>query len=271
VVIATRHAKAKAIRPAFRRLGLSVQTVRADTDALGTFSGEVERKGGALECALEKCRLAHASSGEPYCIGSEGSFGPHPHLPFAASDFEVLAFTDFSRGYSVHEQVIVFETNFAFEDIGTAKALKIFAERTRFPSHALMMRSLGQGSEIIKGIRHWQLLYATYERLVALSPTGQVRVETDMRAHVNPTRMRVIRSLARRLASRLANVCAECGAAGYGLIDTKPGLPCSWCGRPTKMIAREIHGCAVCGQRSYEPRRDGLKQADPAHCDYCNP
>lgn len=271
VVIATRHAKARAIRSAFRQLGLSVRTVRADTDALGTFSGEVERTRTTLECALEKCRLAHEASGEPYCVGSEGSFGPHPHLPFAASAFEILAFTDFQRGFSVHEQAIVFETNFASADVGTANELKEFAERAGFPAHALVLRPLDTGGEIAKGIRSWPSLYAAYEHFKELSPTRQVCVETDMRAHMNPTRMRVISSLAKRLARRLSISCAKCGAPGYGLVDTESGLPCDWCGRPTQMVHREIHGCALCRQRRYLPRHDGLERANPAHCDYCNP
>jgi len=271
VVIATRHGKARAVRPAFSRLGLSVQTVRADTDLLGTFTGEVERKKAPLECALEKCRLAHAMSGQPYCLGSEGSFGPHPHLPFAASGFEILAFTDFSRGYSIHEQVITFETNFSSEDVGTLQELKKFAESTGFPAHALVLRPLSGGEKIAKGIRSWPSLYAAYEELRAFSPTRQVRVETDMRAHMNPTRMRTIALLAEKLARRLSVCCMECGAPGYGLVDSESGLPCDWCDRPTRLVLREIHGCALCGCRSYEPRHDGLKRADPAHCDFCNP
>ncbi|MFZ5630192.1 MAG: DUF6671 family protein [Spirochaetota bacterium] len=268
VVIATRHAKAKAIRPAFRRLGLSVQTVRADTDALGTFSGEVERRGTPLECALEKCRMAHALSGEPCCLGSEGSFGPHPHLPFAASGFEILAFTDFARGYSVHEQLITFETNFASEIISSVSMLEDFATRAGFPSHALVLYAGSRSERPAKGIKSWDRLLELFQLSAKAAP---VRVETDMRAHVNPTRMKVIAALAKKLARRLQRVCPACGVPGYGLVDTETGLPCDWCRRPTQLVQKEIHGCALCGHLSHALRQDGLIHADPAQCDYCNP
>lgn len=271
VAIATRHRKALAIRPAFARLGLAVQTVRCDTDALGTFSGERERAGTPLQCALEKCRLAHAATGERYCLGSEGSFGPHPQLPFLASDHEIICFTDFSRGYSVHEQTVAFETNFSADEITSAQALQDFATRAQFPAHALVLRGASPQSPCVKGIRSWRVLHEAFAAVRAASPGGQVRVETDMRAHVNPTRMRVIAGLAGKLALRLRQCCPACGAPGFGLIDAQPGLPCSWCGRATRLFQREIHGCAACGDRRDRPRQDALSAADPAHCDYCNP
>ncbi len=271
VVIATRHAKARAIRPAFLKLGLAVRTVRADTDALGTFTAEVERTLPPLKCALEKCRLAHVLTGAVYCLGSEGSFGPHPYLPFAASAHEVLAFTDYALGYSVHEQVVTFETNFAAEDTDSVAALKKFAQSARFPSHALVLRAVGNEGKVVKGIRSWDELLEAYHSLHSQSATREVNVATDMRAHMNPTRMRVIASLARKLVRRLGSACLQCGAPGFGLIDTETGLPCAWCGQPTELVRREIHGCARCGHKSYEMRSDGLQHADPAHCNYCNP
>ena len=49
-ILTTKHAKSIAIAPPFwEKLEASVLEYVVDTDALGTFSGEVEREGNALE------------------------------------------------------------------------------------------------------------------------------------------------------------------------------------------------------------------------------
>ena len=59
IILTTKHAKSIAITPPFwAKLGASVIEYIADTDALGTFSGEVERQGSFLECARSKCEWA---------------------------------------------------------------------------------------------------------------------------------------------------------------------------------------------------------------------
>jgi hypothetical protein len=67
-ILTTKHAKSIAIAPPFwEKLEASVLEYVVDTDALGTFSGEVEREGNALQCARRKCewsleRLGHTRS-----------------------------------------------------------------------------------------------------------------------------------------------------------------------------------------------------------------
>ncbi|MCX7633719.1 MAG: hypothetical protein N2Z22_10345, partial [Turneriella sp.] len=195
VVIATRHGKANAVRPAFDRfLQAKIQTVRADTDSLGTFTGEIPRRLSPLASAVEKCRMAHQATGARYCLGSEGSFGPHPHMPFLPANHEILAFTDFVFGYTVFEQVLVFETNFAAATVTSLEELRQFAQKAKFPSHALVLRSTAAEPQItiVKGIVSWESLKAHFTRIQKKSATGQVAVETDMRAHKNPTRMHAI-------------------------------------------------------------------------------
>lgn len=51
IVLTTKHHKSIGIALVFERiLGAGVLEYVADTDMLDTFSGEVERKGSALEC-----------------------------------------------------------------------------------------------------------------------------------------------------------------------------------------------------------------------------
>lgn len=104
-----------------------------------------------------------------------------------------------------------------------------------------------------------------------MAPNGQVLLQTDLRAHHNPSRMTAIRRLAFRLVRRLQTPCPACQAPGWGLVETPAGLPCAWCGAPTALVRADIHGCASCDHRISHPRPDGLLQADPGHCDHCNP
>lgn len=58
IVLTTKHEKSIVIAPSFLNV-LSAEIVEYvfDTDQLGTFSGEIERKGTALDCAKIKCEL----------------------------------------------------------------------------------------------------------------------------------------------------------------------------------------------------------------------
>ncbi len=85
VFLPTKHGKSTAIaQPFWDRLKANVVEHAVDTDLLGTFSGEVERAGSALQCAQRKCEWAFEQLGNEaeYCVASEGSFGPHPFMPF---------------------------------------------------------------------------------------------------------------------------------------------------------------------------------------------
>ena len=83
-VLTTMHGKEVVISPAFqKRLGLRVETPTGlDTDALGTFTGEIARIGTIRETSIAKARLWMTTMGISIGIASEGSYGPHPHIPF---------------------------------------------------------------------------------------------------------------------------------------------------------------------------------------------
>jgi len=92
-----------------------------------------------------------------------------------------------------------------------------------------------------------------------------------MRAHTNPTRMRVIRHLGARLARRLRTLCPECDCPGFGKIGAEPDLACEDCGSPTEPTCREIHGCPRCKEQRRHPRADGRTVTFAQHCPFCNP
>jgi hypothetical protein len=111
------------------------------------------------------------------------------------------------------------------ERVGTPREVAIRKARlgmeAQFPSHALIVRP-NEGLKpgfLFKGVADLETLNGAVMRCAPASGDGWAHVETDMRAHVNPTRQKVIRRPAFRLARRLAAACPSCGAPGWGRIN----------------------------------------------------
>ncbi|GAA1461178.1 hypothetical protein NE857_01930 [Nocardiopsis exhalans] len=278
VALATRHAKDKVLGPALARIpGLRlILADDVDTDELGTFTGEVPRAASPSVTAVRKARLGLRSTGLGLAVASEGSFGPHPMAPMLSAGDEILAFLDTTRDLCIVERRLGL-TNFAHT---TARRLdetiEAFLGRTGFGAHAMIVRphtpiDPQDPRPISKGIRTRAELAAAIDECALRSADGLARLETDMRAHLNPTRMREIGLLADRLTDRLATLCPACGTPGYGQVDREPGLPCDSCSEPTSQTLAVIHGCQRCPHRSSHPRDDGRVSTDPTFCDGCNP
>jgi hypothetical protein len=85
------------------------------------------------------------------------------------------------------------------EKISTEEELQAFANRVKFPEHGLIVRKAkGEVGEMEKGIQDWPRLRSVFHEF--REKRGSAFVETDMRAHLNPTRMRVIRTATQKLA-----------------------------------------------------------------------
>ena len=263
--LATQHGKEQAIAPPLAAAtGLSIRVPSGiDTDALGTFTGEVQRTGSVHDTLRMKARLGMRATGLPLGIASEGSFGPHPFMPFLAMGRESMIFIDDARGIEVIEEAFSENTNFAALDIVPGADVEGFLARIGFPSHAVVLRD---GDRIAKGIAS----SADLDGLLKSTGT-KARLETDMRAHLNPTRMAEIGKLAAKLASRIATPCPACGAPGYGTLRSETGLPCEACGMPTALVKNLVAGCALCRNENHTPRPDGRSTASPAECPECNP
>jgi len=274
-VLATMHGKERAVAPVFQEnVGLSVAAASGlDTDQLGTFTGEIARDGTMLEVAVRKARLGMRATGLPLGLASEGTFGPHPQVPFVAAGMELLVLVDDERGLVVHEAIIAEATNFAQRVAAPGVDLDGFLASIGFPEHALIVRpnSGDPRGALAKGIADRLRLDQAVAAAAAASDDGQARLETDMRAHLNPTRMRSLGALAERLARRVATPCPRCGTPGYGRSGARAGLPCEECGAPTGMIAAELYGCVRCTHGEERPRPDGLRAAVAGHCPRCNP
>ena len=275
-VLATMHGKEIAIAPAFRdRLGLAVELASGiDTDALGTFTGEIPRAGTIREAAMAKAHLGMAESGLAIGIASEGSYGPHPTIPFLPGGVELMVLVDAVRGITVTEHIVDDSPVFDHVLADDAGSISDFLERVRFPAHALIVRANepdNPKAPIHKGLRTRPLLTEAIATSAQNSKDGRALVQTDMRAHMNPTRMATLGRLARRLCDRLTTLCPACEAPGFGQIDIETGLPCKWCGGPSIIVLNQVFGCVVCDHREKRPCPDGRTQADPGHCLECNP
>jgi hypothetical protein len=289
VVLTTKHEKARALQlPLQAGLGVVLNSVEVDTDRLGTFTGESERQGSPLETAVKKARLGMRHAGAKLGLANEGSFGPHPYVPFLVGCHEVIAFVDDDLGIEIAESIVSANTNYAHIDTRSKEELDEFLARVKFPSHGLIVRpnkinrnifrrvsgafkGKFQSSEIQKGIRDRDALAAAISKCEALSDDGLAHIETDMRAHMNPTRLRVLRILGIKLARRLRSTCPECECPGFGITGVKGSLPCEECGCPSESYAFEIFKCSRCDLEQTHPRKDGKTKVHAMYCQHCNP
>ncbi len=271
LAVATMHGKERAIAPVFSQwYAMAVSTAPGiDTDALGTFTGEIPRAGSMLDAARAKARLAIDKTGAALGLASEGTFGPDPSLPFVASGLELLVLREAASG---HEIVVQRRTPTNYEHIIVAPSDNIdaFLLRVGFPKHGLVVKTDNPNATIIaKGIIDQRILNTALARAFAVGE--KALITTDMRAHLNPTRMASIERLARRLALRAARLCPACGKPGFGVVDVERGLPCNDCESPTRLILAEIYGCSVCGHRLRRKVRAPSLKSDAMWCELCNP
>ncbi|MCX6987523.1 MAG: hypothetical protein NT065_05145 [Chlamydiae bacterium] len=112
-----------------------------------------------------------------------------------ASDHKILYFIDQERNLALHHTLVTTNTNYDRKVISDLSILNNFAKQVLFPSHVLIIRAnkSNQIDKIYKGIQNRDALERVFLECCSLSDDGQALVETDMRAHMNPTRMGVIK------------------------------------------------------------------------------
>lgn len=272
LIIATRHGKEKVIAPVLEQaLGLKCEVpAHLDTDLLGTFTGEVERKDDPLTTARNKCKMALEQYGGNLAIASEGSFGPHPEIMLIPANEEILVLVDMANDLEIIAREISTETNFNGRSIHSEQELLTFASQCLFPSHALIIRPEPRSPYgIVKGITDEAVLLQVFNNTMATH--GKAHVETDMRAMYNPTRLKVIETTAKKLAEKMMSGCRVCGTPGFSVTEAVPGLPCSLCTSPTRSTLKHVLVCGKCGHTEERIFPYGKKTEDPMYCDYCNP
>lgn len=262
------HGKERAIIPVLERsVGVRCNfAAHLNTDAFGTFTGEIPRVLSTMDAARRKCELCHLETGADLVLASEGSFGPHPVIGFFPVDEELILLKDFVNDYEIHVTHISGATNFASSEINDETALNDFLLNCGFPSHGVIVRVReDNGIKFLKDITDREVLRKL------LIEKGKFHLETDMRAFRNPTRMTVIQQTAELLAERINSLCPACSAPGFGVKYAVPGLHCSSCGSETRSVLKNVLGCVSCSytEERYYPK--GKKSEDPMYCDICNP
>ncbi len=176
---------------------------------------------------------------------------------------------DLENELEIFQSTLSIGTNYFHGVIHDLHELNQLAERIEFPSHGMILRQEMNRKTIRlkKGITTWEELHPSY-----LQMSGREHVlvaESDMRAFLNPTRMNVIEQATLNLMKKVVSTCPECQYPGFGIEDTKTGMPCNQCDRPTKLILIMVYGCKRCGCTNERINID--QKADAAYCDYCNP
>jgi len=272
LVIATKHKKETVIAPLLEK-NLGVKCFVPDdfdTDVLGTFSGEIERKGNAIETVRQKCLLAMEQTNCDLGIASEGSFGPHPTIFMAHADDEFLIFIDKKNNLEILVRELSLDTNFNATTIECFQNLVDLVKNVGFPEHAVLLKiAEKEVTTVVKGIQSWELLEESYQKLSANN--SQVVAETDMRAMYNPTRMKVIEKATQKLVEKIKSCCPQCNTPGFGVVNIKSGLPCEWCGSPTNSTKSHIYQCQKCQFEKEKMYPNDKKVEDPMYCDRCNP
>jgi len=274
-VLGTKHGKERVIRPILvDTLGLRVVTAESfDSDVFGTFTREVGRAGTAHETVRAKALAAlEAMPTAAFAIASEGSFGPHPEIPFAAAGLELVMLIARDDTLALMGTDLTLETNYSGCMIGSHTAARTFVERVGFPAHGVITMRVRDGAPsgdmITKDITDVDAVLREVDRLVRAD--GAAWIETDMRADRNPTRMRSIERATAALALAAVSVCPRCDSPGFVVVDVRRGLACHDCGLPTSRPRAQILRCSGCRHVEERPI-DGPRTASAATCDHCNP
>jgi ribosomal protein S27AE len=270
------HQKERVMAPILsRELGINVIVPENfDTDRFGTFTRHIKRTGSQVEAARFKALAAMEVTGAAIAFASEGTFGPHPFVPGLSLNREIVIFIDKKHDIEIIAQEASIETNFNSKKIKQFDQAYAFAKQVGFPSHGLVVMfntSSADRPEIIKGIASDEQLLEAVTLGLSQSRDGRVQIETDMRSHYNPTRMKNIEKATLDLIGKLNQLCPQCDWPGFDLVDRKLGLPCGVCGFPTEMKLAVIYQCKKCGFSEQKLFPDGIETADPARCSYCNP
>lgn len=274
LVIATMHKKERVISPLLvKHLGVEVVVPKNfNSDKFGTFTREIKRAGNQLEAARAKVYAAMTHEGVDLGVSSEGSFGAHPSIPFAQSNFELVLFIDKKNGYEIRGHHRTPETNMSGQYVTSVEEALDFARKIGFPDHGVILRKSENGqSGIHKDIHTKDALVKKVREMLSRPLTKRVFLETDMRAHKNPIRMKAIEKATEDLIKNIMSQCPKCQAPGFVVVDFEKGLICSLCKIPTDMPLNDIYKCGVCNHKEKKVVTKYGTTADPQYCGYCNP
>ncbi|MBO1051950.1 MAG: hypothetical protein HEQ25_08105 [Dolichospermum sp. DET73] len=274
-ILATMHNKEKVISPLLKEhLGINLIVPQGlNTDVFGTFTREIKRPDTQIITARLKAKKALEMDDEKIAIASEGSFAPHPLIPYIYANREIIIFLDQENDLEIIGELFSIETNFNHQTISSLEEAEEFAHKVGFPEHGLVISfaNISTGKiESIKGITSQENLINSVETAIK-NTNGKFHIETDMRAMYNPTRMKNIAFATQDLINKINSLCPQCNTPGFMINQKIPGLPCELCHQPTSLIKAVIFQCQKCGFTQQQLFPNNQEFADPSLCEYCNP
>ena len=235
-----------------------------DTDLFGTFCGEIPRKEGPKTTVKEKCLAGMKKRDVLQGLASEGSFGPHPSIPFLKMNEEWIVYIDLEKDLEIYGHSIGLEVCHEQLHHKDADRLSHFLFQIDFGAQGLQLKDANTNKIIEKGITSHSVLNDLLQRY------PDWVLETDLRAHLNPKRQAQIVAAAQNLIARSQSLCPKCQAPDFWIQDHIGQLPCCHCGHKTNTHASLKYGCHACDYEQIEARKD-LLCVDPEFCPYCNP
>lgn len=270
-VIATKHHKERAIGPLLlAHLGIElVIPTEIETDKLGTFTRDVMRPGTMLEAARRKAAEGIRLLNLDLAIASEGAFGPHPASPLVAANTELILLIDQHNDLEIAGESVTLKTNFAHQYVTNLAEVLAFAQAVGFPEHGIVVRRDDKDNQdMVKNLMDLPALEAAVGHLFKTSGLPRIWLETDMRAHRNPTRMDNIRAATEILIANAQRTCPQCQTPGFSVTESLPGRPCEDCGLPTPLQLTDRSTCQKCG---YTQVLRTTELAYAGYCLNCNP
>ena len=275
-ILATMHNKEKVIFPLLKEhLGINLIVPQGlNTDVFGTFTREIKRPDTQIITARLKAKKALEMYDEEIAIASEGSFAPHPLIPYIYANREIIIFLDQENDLEIIGEVFSMETNFNHQTISSLEEAEEFGKKVGFPEHGLVISfdniSTGK-TQFIKGITSKENLINSVEIAIKNTSDNKFNIETDMRAMYNPTRMKNIALATQDLINKINSLCPQCHTPGFMINQKIPGLPCELCHQPTSLIKAVIFQCQKCNFTQQQLFPNNQEFADPSLCEYCNP
>jgi len=181
-ILATMHKKEEVISPILEKeLGIKVIVPEGfNSDQFGTFTRDIERMGNQFEAARHKAISAIDLYGQTLAFASEGSFGPHPLIPFVPFNREIVLLVDKENNIEISGVATTTETNYSHKIVKSFKDAYDFSLSAGFPQHGVVIQvreSTTDQSEIIKGIITKEKLENAFKYAVEKSDNGEIFID----------------------------------------------------------------------------------------------
>lgn len=279
IVFSTMHKKENILSSIFKqKLNIDFLVPPAiNTDQFGTFTGEIKRESALKEVLRKKALLGLELCQQDVGLASEGSFGPHPWMPFVECNQESLLLLDKKRNIEIFVNHINTKNRAHYAEVSRDEELSCFLTTIGFPQQAVIVKPThdysGSSDYIFKGLTNEKKVSQAIKIIYNDLKLKKIWIETDHRAHLSPARRQTILEAGRQLLAKIMSVCPTCNYPGFDMSDVIRGLVCSECGQPSRHPKEEIWTCSnrLCFYSEVKPRWDGMTSLDPSECEECNP